>query len=44
MNQKHDDQNKQADQTSSILDDDLQTEKSQQNSAKLRRDDEMSPE
>lgn len=38
MNQKNDDQNKQADQTSSMLEDDLQTEKSQQNTSKLDRD------
>lgn len=34
MNNTHDDQNKQVDQTSSILDDDLQADKQQQNSAK----------
>ncbi len=41
MNQKHD-QNKQSDKTSSIREDDLQTEKMQQNTSKL--DDEQLPE
>ena len=41
MNQKNEDQNnqnKQSDQTSNILDNDLQTEKMQQNTSKLDRD------
>ncbi len=38
MNQKNDDQNKQSDKTSSMRDDDLQTEKTQQNTSKLDHD------
>lgn len=34
MNEKHTDQNKKSDQTSSMRDDDLQNEKTQQNTAK----------
>jgi hypothetical protein len=35
MNQNNEDQNKKADQTSGLRDDDLQTEKTQQNTSKL---------